>query len=63
MAAVTTAKRGEHPEVEGLCDTCWKPSLRRYEVWKIDAPGLTLLGTRVWCRDERAWKGPLEETT
>lgn len=47
--------------VDELCPTCHNPSLRVYLLWQLDWDGLTLIGERVACTDERRWIAPLKE--
>jgi hypothetical protein len=42
-------------EVDELCPYCFKPSLRNYTLIRLDMHGVTTLGTRVMCRDEKRW--------
>lgn len=63
MAAVAIATRDPHELEDTLCSTCWTAALKRYQVWRLDLPGMTYIGTRIWCRDEKAWKTPLDKET
>jgi len=63
MAAITmyTAFK-ESPRPDDLCPKCLNPALKLYTLQKVDLDGITVIGTRVACRDCRIWIGPLKET-
>lgn len=54
------------PANDDLCPFCFLPSLKTYTLIKMDIDGVTTVGTRVMCRDQKIWIEPLqpyEETT
>lgn len=48
-----------HPS--DLCPRCFKPSLRLHQLQKMDLDGITPIGTRIYCRDEKVWITELKE--
>lgn len=46
-------KTKEDPD--GLCPNCSLPTLKTYVLERIDMTGITLVGERIACRDERVW--------
>lgn len=45
---------------DGLCPYCFLPSLATYTLIKMDLDGVTTMGTRVMCRDQKVWIEPLQ---
>jgi len=53
--------RDERPD--GLCPHCLNPALKLYRLQQIDWDGVTIIGTRVGCRDCKKMIGPLVKET
>lgn len=56
----------ETPRPDGLCPICWNPSLKTYTITRLDLDGLTPVGERNMCPQDKKWIGPkryYKETT
>lgn len=64
MAAINlTSLKRDAPRPDGLCPRCHNPSLMTYTVMKLDLDGVTILGERDACTDDRRFAGPLRPFT
>lgn len=64
MAAIHIYRhlKGAEP-IDELCPSCFKPSLMLYILERIDWDGITVVATRIRCRDEQQWVSAPKECT